>query len=97
MITYEMIHNAHESIANDWGEAGQRVIEAAHRAEPFNGNMKAFLNNCVCCGGDWGGMLLSGVRKLWPEVWDAIPNHMGVYAFTNICYVLILCGVDTSE
>ena len=46
---------------------------------------------------NWGGMLLTGVRDLYPEIWEAIPEDMGVFAFASICNLLILLGVRTWE
>ena len=60
-------------------------------------SFKDFLDLCTACGGNWGGMLLSGVRRLYPDVWDAIPEDMGVHAWGTICSLLIILGVDTSE
>ena len=97
MITFEMIQNAQSQIVDSWGEDGKKVIEKSAQVTPFNNGGKAFLDHCTSCGGNWGGMLLSGIRELYPEVWDAIPEDMGVFAFGNICSVLILCGVDTTE
>lgn len=97
MITYEMILDAQSQIIEEWGEAGKRVIEETAKIIPFGGNSKQFLDHCTACGGNWGGMLLSGIRKLYPAVWDAIPDDMGAFAWACICSVLILCGVDTSE
>lgn len=97
MITYEMIKNAQEEVTTYWGENGAKVIEICAKVIPFNGNSKDFLEHCMACGGNWGGMLLTGIRKLYPDVWDAIPDDMGVHAWNCICSTLILCGVDTSE
>ena len=97
MITYEMIQEAHAQIVEEWGEAGKRVIEEAAKVTPFNSNSKQFLDHCTACGGNWGGMLLTGIRELYSAVWDAIPEDMGISPFACICSVLILCGVDTSE
>lgn len=97
MITYEMISNAQEQIISEWGNRGKLVIEECNRIKPFNGSSSEFLDHCVACGGNWGGMLLTGIRKLYPAVWGAIPNDMGSSAWACICSVLILCGVDTSE
>lgn len=97
MITYEMIKTAQEIVADHWGKDGERVIEECAKSQPFNGSSKDFLDNCTACGGNWGGMLLSGIRKLWPNVYDAIPDDMGVFAWACIVNTLILCGVDTSE
>lgn len=97
MINYEMIQTAQAQLITSWGDDGQRVIEEAEKVNPFNGNSKQFLEHCTACGGNWGGMLLTGIHKLYPAVWDAIPDNMGVFAWACICSVLILCGVDTSE
>ena len=97
MITKDMIIEAQTALLNNWGEDGKKVIEVCAQIEPFNKPSKDFLEHCMACGGNWGGMFLTGVQKLYPEVWDAIPNNMGTRAFQCICSVLILCGVDTSE
>ena len=97
MITYDMIIEAQNYLVKNWGEDGKRVIEAAFTVKPFNGNTKAFLDYCSACGGNWGGMFLTGIKRLYPNVYDAIPNDMGVFAFCCIGMTMRLCGVDTSE
>lgn len=97
MIGYEMIVEAQEALVRFWGEDGKRVIEVCAKVTPFNGGSKEFLNHCTCCGGDWGSMLLTGVKKLWPEVWAVIPDDMGIYAWICICSTLTLCGVDITK
>lgn len=94
MVTYEMIKDAQDTILSKWGED---VILACHRANPLNMSSSEFLSHCVACGGNWGGMLLSGIQKLRPEVWDTVPEDMGPFAWACICSTLILLGVDTSE
>ncbi len=95
-MTAEMINDARQDILEHWGDAGATVIAECEKVQPFNGRFADFLNHCITCGGDWGGMLLTGIHKLYPTVWDAIPEHMGYNAFALICGVLMLCGVDTS-
>ena len=97
MINYEMIQTAQAQLITSWGDDGQRVIEEAAKVNPFNGNSKQFLDHCMAGGGNGGGMLLTGIHRLYPAVWDAIPNDMGIDPFACICSVLILCGVDISE
>ena len=96
MITYEMIKDAQEMLVEYWGKDGENVIETCHKFEPLNMECKEFLTHCTACGGNWGGMLLSGLSKLRPEIWDKIPDDMGVMAWGCICSTLILSGVDTS-
>ena len=96
-MTYEDLIEAQNFLAEHWGEDGKRVIVEAQKATKGNITFKRFLDLCTTCGGNWGGMILSGIRELWPFVWDAIPDDMGVFAFQCLCYTLILCGVDTSK
>lgn len=97
MITYEMIKDAQETIIRWWGEDGKKVIETCHQMEPFNSDFKSFLSHCTMCGGNWGGMILSGINELWPEVYEVIPDDMGCFAWACLCNTLILCGVDTTQ
>ena len=97
MINYNDIIDAQEMLVKRWGIRGEQVIAEAVRAERKPLTFKQFLDNCTACGGNWGGMFLTGIYKLWPDVWKAIPDHMGVHAWSCLCSVLVLCGVDTSE
>lgn len=97
MITCKMITDAQDTLTKCWEESGEKVIAECAKVNPFNGTSSEFLKHCTACGGNWGGMLLTGVRELWPEVWNAIPDDMGCFAWACICSVLVLCGVDTSS
>lgn len=97
MITYDMIKDAQDTLIEHWGDEGKNVIVECSKVAPFNDTFDNFLNHCYSCGGNWGGMLLSGIKELYPDVWESIPDDMGCFAFTDICMVLNLCGVDTSE
>lgn len=97
MITAKDIMAAHHDIITIWGEQGEKVIEECAKVTPFNNDVKTFLEHCTTCGGNWGGMFLTGINKLYPNVYDAIPDDMGIYAWQGICSTLILCGVNTSE
>ena len=94
---YNTIEEAQRTLVENWGDQGKEVITLAFKARKFDGDTKAWLKFCTACGGNWGGMLLSGVRNLYPKVWDAIPDDMGVFAFASICSVLVLLGVRTWE
>lgn len=94
---YNTIEEAQRTLVENWGDQGKEVIALAFKAKKFDGDTETWLKFCTACGGNWGGMLLSGVRDLYPEVWEAIPEKMGVFAFTCIFSVLILLGVRTWE
>lgn len=95
MITYDDIIESQNTLIENWGEDGKRVIAEALHERPFNNSFTRFLSMCDACGGNWGAMLLSGIKDLFPRVYSAIPDHMGNRAFVCLCSVLILCGVDT--
>ena len=78
-------------ITEQWGQDCVDVILAC---EPIGMTFDDFLIHCTACGGDWGGMLLTGLHELRPQVWEAIPNNMGIYAWTCICDALKLCGIE---
>lgn len=75
--------------------AWESSVDGILKALPTEVNMTVdeFLSHCTACGGNWGGMLLTGIRELWPAVWEAIPEHMGARAFAGIVTTLELCGV----
>lgn len=81
-------------ILEHWGKEVLGIIDSC---EPLNITFKEFLDHCVACGGNWGGMLLSGLRELRPEIWEAIPDDMGCYAWRCICETLALAGVIMEE
>ena len=97
MISYENIKEAQDTLIKCWGTDGKKVIEECAKVKPFNGSMKSFFEYCTCCGGNWVGMLLSGVKALFPSVYDAIPNDMSITAFCCVCATMVLCGVDIQD
>ena len=67
---YNIIDEAQRILVENWGDQGKEVIALAFKVRKFDGDMKAWLKFCTACGGNWGGMLLTGVRDLYPEVWE---------------------------
>ena len=94
---YVTIREAQQTLVENWGEQGKIVIARAFKARKFDGDVKAWLKFCTACGGNWGGMFLTGVHDLYPEVWEAIPEDMGILAWNCICSLLVLLGVRTWE
>lgn len=86
MTYYEAI----EEVKNKWGDD---ALVTACLANKIPMTFDEFLTHCTCCGGDWGGMLLTGIHELYPEVWDVIPENMGWNPFHTICAMLVLLGV----
>ena len=83
-----------EFIVACWKSQGISVLEAIDRQHTTPMTTADFLNNhCTACGGDWGSMLLSGIKSLYPEVYNAIPDDMGHFAWRCICGVVELLGI----
>ena len=97
MERYDTLIAAQKTLLDEWGDAGKEVIAACILANGKGMTMTEFLEQCTACGGNWGGMLLSGVKHLWPQVWEIVPNDMGHDAFFCICCVLQLLGVKTEK
>lgn len=80
-------------------EEAEKVIELCLN-NPVNMSMREFFEHCTACGGNWGGMLLSGIERLRPEVYEAIPNQIaesGGEAFALICNVIYLLRIGDEE
>ena len=94
----EFRQEAEEFILNHWEDAGRKVIEKCHDVIPYGGTFAEFLDyECTTCwGSDPGKWVLSGLKQVFPEVYDAIPNDMGIFAWNCLLYTTLLCGVDTS-
>ena len=84
-------------IIKHWSEQGKLVISACDNANAQPMTIKKFLDHCFCCGGDWGAMLLTGIKALYPEVYDAIPDNMGSLAWACLSATLELLNIYTEE
>ena len=82
--------SARDFVANQWGIDVLAVIEEQDTT-PMT--QPEFLNHCTACGGNWGGMLLTGIKALYPAVYNAIPDNMGHFAFRCICETLELLQI----
>lgn len=96
-MTMEVYLDAVDTLQKEWGRDGSLVIEACEREDALDMDIQEFLQNCVACGGNWGAMFLSGIKHLYPNVYDVIPQNMGKNAFICLCYVLRLLNVDWKE
>ncbi len=97
MLTVEDLEQAYERVKTEWG---MEILREVYYTDCKPMTIKEFLTHCTACGGNWGGMLLTGIEELYPLVYDEIPEHMGYngnHAFITIVALLQLLKVDTSE
>ena len=91
--------NPDEYVVACWHEAGLAIVNLV--AEKYSNNdfmdLDEFLSHCTACGGNWGGMLLSGIKELFPDVWELIPEHMGIFAFSVISDTLRLLNIYSTK
>lgn len=95
MITKEMRAEATDFLIKYWGEEVAHSITEAASTYKVKMPVIEFLDHCIACGGNWSGMLLTGIKELFPTVWDLIPEDMGRQSYACLCNVLLLCGVHT--
>lgn len=83
-----------EFLREHWGtEAASAVLFAIIRSDRTPMTFDEFLTHCFAQGGNWTGMLLTGIRNLAPAVYDAIPDAMGLQAWGCLLSTLWLMGV----
>ena len=55
--------------------------------------MDAFMKKCECHGGNWTAMMLSGIKHVAPEVFEALPDV--TYSFEEICFIVNHLCIDS--
>ena len=91
-MTIEELSNlyARDFIEECWGT---EIVDVINRQKITPMTVSEFFEHCTVCGAAWNAMLLTGVKDLYTEVYDAIPNDMGKYAFKCICGTLELLQI----
>lgn len=54
-----------------------------------------FLENCLACGGNWSNMILSGIRAIFPNVYNTMPDRE--YTFVELIEIIEMCGVKIEK
>ena len=54
-----------------------------------------FLSHCTACGGNWTAMLLTGIKKCFPEYYNKMEDKP--YEFNEVCNIIKQLGVDVSK
>lgn len=84
-----------DTVRKYWGD---EVANEILIADKYPMTFEQFLSqHCYATGGDWGKMLLTGIEKLWPHVYDAIPEYMGTHCFETIVCTISCLGVWIPE
>ncbi len=39
-------------------------------------------NDCTACGGNWSRMIMTGIKKRWPDYYDSMPDRS--YSFFEL-------------
>ena len=96
MVSYEKMQKAIERVADEWGE--DIAVTAIIAPNKQRWSLDEYLNiHCYTCGGNWGAWFLTGVKSLFPQIYNMIPENMGYdgnYAFGTICALLTILGID---
>ena len=54
-----------------------------------------FLKNCTACGGNWTAMLLSGIKRCYPEYYKSMEDK--VYSLEEVLQITTTLGVDWTQ
>lgn len=81
-------------IIEQWKDRGKSIVDYITTLDTAPKTLDSFWKHCTACGGNWGGMILTGIKELYPELWKMIPDNMGVFAFSVLCEVLNLLGYE---
>ena len=46
--------------------------------------MKEFVSHCTARGSDWTGMIASGIKELWPDEWDKLPETFSIHQVLEV-------------
>lgn len=54
--------------------------------------MSEFMQNCSACGGNWGAMLLTGIKRVFPDKYEEVKSHYNSMDFSSggikpFCYL----------
>lgn len=96
-ITDERKNEAISFLRAQWGDANADEVISICENQPLNISKDEFMKHVTMCGGNWCAMMLSGIKELAPDVYDAMPDKLGwsgEHAFFAICYTIELLGVD---
>ena len=86
-----------DMVRDDWGDEAERIIAACREVEPVCMDIVEFIESCVDCGDAWGLTLLTGISRLFPSVYDAMPSYLGKETWGGLLPVLELCGIDSKK
>lgn len=88
-------------IISVWGQAGKNVLDIARN---MNLGMKIsdfqdccdiprFFSPELTSAGEWFSIFMSGLKKVAPDIWDAIPSNPGAHGLDAICCVMTMIGI----
>lgn len=98
-MTHEQFVKYCDKLVDAWGDDGKAVVVyvvengLVQKGKTFDD----FCKLCTACGGNWGAMLLTGIRSISKELYDLIPDEMGIDgmdAFSNLLTLIRLMGYE---
>lgn len=59
--------------------------------------MTEFMQNCSACGGNWGAMLLSGIKRAFPDKYEEVEAHYNWISHTEELNHLYICAIGSMK
>ena len=76
-----------------WKNDGLKIATEIYSLNPQGMSSEDFLKYCTVDKNSTLHTLLSGIQKLFPEVWAAIPEDMGYSAIRGVRSILNLLNI----
>lgn len=96
----DTIEQCKDILRREWGDCIDDIMREVANCEVKEMTATDFLKECCCCGGNWNGMYLSGIKVLYPDVYKYIPDKLGKdgnTSFFNVINILRILKIDTSK
>lgn len=100
-IEVKDFYNTVKSIKDNNGISDEINMDFDDNIGKVKMSMDDFFKQCIACGGNWGAMLLTGIKSVFPGGYDAVReqynsmdfNDGGVRAFSFLCEWITAHGV----
>ena len=99
MVDYQTMKNCIDRVVEQWGEeiAVAAIVAPNKQAIGLREYLKTY---CTMCGGNWGAWFLTGIKELFPQIYEMIPDTMGPdgnTAFGTIFALITILGIDVEN
>lgn len=86
-----------ETLLALWGLDGYAILKYVESIDLKKYDLETFLTQDCISTSDFGQLILSGLKKVFPTVYRMIPEDMSVFAFVALYELLYILNVRKKE